>query len=149
MQLISHINCTLLISEYINWRHCNYVYEHRRLHFFGAYQQTVWPFLFWQGFTFTDLTLRPWTPKLYILEYGVHQVYQGRRATSTKGRFIYILDSSNSSSITFWTSQFSSSSISNWTGIWNGNSNGSWTDKQSSHFNTVKEINVKATFFFM
>ena len=52
--------------------------------------------------------------------------------------FIYILDSSNSSSITFWTSQFSSSSRSNWTGIWTGNSNGSWTDKQSSHFSTAK-----------
>ena len=36
----------------------------------------------------------------------------------TMGRFIYILDSSNSSSITFWTSKFSSSSRINWTGIW-------------------------------
>ena len=65
------------------------------------------------------------------------------------GCFIYILDSSNSSSITFWTSQFRSSSRSNWTGIWTGNSNGSWTDKQSSHFSTAKEMSVKATFFFM
>ena len=64
------------------------------------------------------------------------------------GCFIYILDSSNSSSITFWTSQFGSSSRSNWTGIWTGNSNGSWTDKQSSHFSTAKEIRVKAKFFF-
>ena len=64
-------------------------------------------------------------------------------------RFIYILDSSNSSSITFWTSQFGSSSRSNWTGIWTGNSNGSWTDKQSSHFSTAKEMSAKATFFFM
>ena len=49
-------------------------------------------------------------------------------------RFIYILDSSNSSSITFWTSKFSSSSRNNWIGIWTGNLNGSWTDKQSYHF---------------
>ena len=67
----------------------------------------------------------------------------------TKGCYTYILDSSNSSSITFWTTQFGSSSRSNWTGIWTGNSNGSWTDKQSSHFSTVKEMSVKATFFFM
>jgi hypothetical protein len=60
------------------------------------------------------------------------------------GCFIYILDSSNSSSFTFWYSEFTSSSRSNWTGIWTGNSNGSWTDKQSSHFSTAK---VKATFF--
>ena len=53
--------------------------------------------------------------------------------------FIYILDSSNSSSITFWTSQFSSTSRSNWTRIWTGNSNGSWTDKQSFHFITVQQ----------
>ena len=46
-------------------------------------------------------------------------------------------------------SQFGSSSRTNWTGIWTGNSNGSWTDKQSSHFSAVKEISVKATFFFM
>ena len=64
-------------------------------------------------------------------------------------RFIYILDSSNSSSFTFWSSQFASSSRSNWTAIWTGNSNGSWTDKHSSHFSTAKEIRVKATFFFM
>ena len=63
--------------------------------------------------------------------------------------FIYILDSSNSSSFTFWYSQLASSSRSNWTGIWTGNSNGTWTDKQSSHFSTAKEIIVKATFFFM
>ena len=44
------------------------------------------------------------------------------------GRFIYILDSSNSSPFTFWSSQFISSSSSNWTSIWTGNSNGSWTD---------------------
>ena len=69
------------------------------------------------------------------------------------GRFIYIIDSSNSSSFTFWSSQFASSCrrnwTSNWTGIWIGNSNDSWTDKQSSHYNTAKEIRVKATFFFM
>ena len=47
---------------------------------------------------------------------------------ATMGCFIYILDNSNSSSFTFWSSQFASSSRSNWTGIWTGNSNGSWTD---------------------
>ena len=67
----------------------------------------------------------------------------------TMGRFIYILDSSTSSSFTFWSSQIAFSSRSNWTGIWTGNSNGTWTDKQSSHFSTAKEISVKATFFFM
>ena len=65
------------------------------------------------------------------------------------GRFIYILDSSNSSSFTFGSSKLASSSRSNWTGIWTGNSNGSWTDKHSSHFSTAKEMSVKATFFFM
>ena len=54
--------------------------------------------------------------------------------------FIYILDSSNSSSFSFWSSQLASCSRSNWTGVWNGNSNGTWTDKQSSHFSTAKEI---------
>ena len=53
---------------------------------------------------------------------------------------------SNSSSITFWTSQFGSSSRS---GICSSNWNGSWTDKQSSRFSTAKEMSVKATFFFM
>ena len=65
------------------------------------------------------------------------------------GCFIYILDCSNSSSITFCTSQFGSSSRSNWTVIWTGNSNGSLTDKQSSQFSTAKEMSVKATFFFI
>ena len=46
-------------------------------------------------------------------------------------------------------SQLGSSSRSNWTGLWTGNSNGSWTDKQPSHFSTVKEMSVKATFFFL
>ena len=63
--------------------------------------------------------------------------------------FIYILDSSNSSSFTFWTSQFTSSSRCNWTGISTGNSNGSWTDKHSSHFSKAKEMSVKATFFYV
>ena len=57
--------------------------------------------------------------------------------------FTYILDNSNSTSITFWASQFGSSSRSNWIGIWTGNSN------DSEHFSTAKEMNVKATFFFM
>ena len=69
--------------------------------------------------------------------------------TATRACFIYILDSSNSSSFTFWTSQFTSSSRCNWNGIWTGNSKGSWTDKHSNHFSTQKEISVKATFFFM
>ena len=68
-----------------------------------------------------------------------------RKMTHTQGHFIYILDSSNSSSITFWTSKFSCSSRSNWI----GNSNASWTDKQSSHFSTAKAtaraMTVKAT----
>ena len=42
--------------------------------------------------------------------------------------FIYILDSSNSSSTTFWTDQFGSSSRSNWTVIWTGSWTGNWTD---------------------
>ena len=69
--------------------------------------------------------------------------------TSTMGCFIYILDSSNSSSFAFWTSQFTSSSKCNWTGISSGNSNGSWTDKHSSHISKVKEMSVKVPFFFM
>ena len=63
--------------------------------------------------------------------------------------FIYILDSSNHSSFTFWTSQFTSSSRCNWNGISTGNSNGSWTDKHSSHFSKAKEMSVKPAAFFM
>ena len=37
--------------------------------------------------------------------------------------FIYILDSSNSTSFTFWSIQFAGSSRSKWTSIWTGNSN--------------------------
>ena len=51
--------------------------------------------------------------------------------TKTLGCFIYILDSSNSSSFTFWSSQYASSSRKIWACIWTGNSNGTWTDKQS------------------
>ena len=69
--------------------------------------------------------------------------------TNSMTCFIYILDSSNSSSFTFWTSQFTSSSRCNWTGISTGNSNGSWTDKHSSHFSKAKEMSVKALSFFM
>ena len=65
----------------------------------------------------------------------------------TLGCFIYILDSSYSSSITFWTSQFGSSSRSNWTGIWTGSSNGSWTDKQSSHFSKRDECKSYILFY--
>ena len=43
------------------------------------------------------------------------------------GRFFYILDSSNSSSFTFWSSKLASSSRSNWTSIWTDNLNGTWT----------------------
>ena len=71
------------------------------------------------------------------------------RLKSIKGCFIYILDSSNSSSFTFWSSQFTSSSRSNWTGNPTVNSNGSWNDKHSCHFSTAKEISAKAAFFFM
>ena len=66
--------------------------------------------------------------------------------TATRACFIYILDSSNSSSFTFWTSQFTSSSRCNWTDISTDNSNDSWTDKHSSHFSTTNEMSVKATF---
>ena len=66
----------------------------------------------------------------------------------TQDCFIYILDSSNSSSIIFWTSKFSSSSESNRTSIWTGNSNGSWTDKQSSHFSTSKKDEFKSYILF-
>ena len=52
----------------------------------------------------------------------------------------YILDSSNFSSFTFWSSKLASTSRSNWTGIWTVTWNGSWTDKHSSHFSTAKEI---------
>ena len=65
------------------------------------------------------------------------------------GCFIYILDSSDSSSFTCWSSKLASSSRSNWTGIRAGNSYGIWTDKQSFHFITAKEISVKGTLFFM
>ena len=43
--------------------------------------------------------------------------------TSALDCFIYILDSSNSSSFTFWSIQFAGSSRSEWTSIWTGNSN--------------------------
>ena len=55
-----------------------------------------------------------------------------------KGGFIYILDSSNSSSFPL-IGLVSSLLALEATGIWTSNSNGSWTDKQSSHFNTAKE----------
>ena len=44
-----------------------------------------------------------------------------------RGRFIYILDSSNSSSFTFWSSQFRSSSRNKQASSSTGNSNGSWS----------------------
>ena len=68
-----------------------------------------------------------------------------KNISCTMGHIIYILDSSSSSWITFWTSKFSSSCRSSWTVIWNGNLNGSWTDKLSYHFSTAKEMSVKAT----
>ena len=58
----------------------------------------------------------------------------------TESCFIYILDSSNSSSITSWTIQFGSSSRSNWAVIWTSNSNGSWTDKSDECKNHNKQI---------
>ena len=66
---------------------------------------------------------------------------------ASRGSIIYFLDISNSSSFTFWSSQFASSSRSNWTSTWIGTSNGTWSDKQSSHFRTAKEIRIKATLF--
>ena len=66
-----------------------------------------------------------------------------------KGRFIYTLDSSNSSSFTFLSSKLAYGSRSNLTGIWTSDSNGSWTDKHSSDFSTAKEMSITATFFFL
>ena len=65
------------------------------------------------------------------------------------GCFIYILNRSNFSSFTFWSSKLASSSRSNCTDIWTGNSNGNWTYKHSTHFSTAKDVTVKATFVFM
>ena len=62
--------------------------------------------------------------------------------------FIYILDSSNSTSFSFWSSRFAFSFRSNWNGVSNRWSNGSWTNKHSYHFSTAKEIRVNCTFFF-
>ena len=59
-----------------------------------------------------------------------------KTAVLPKGCFIKILDSSNSSSITSWTSQFRSN--------WTHNSNGNWTDQ----FSTVKEMSVKSYILF-
>ena len=56
------------------------------------------------------------------------------------------LDSSNSSSFTFWISKLASSTRSNWTGIWNGTSNGSWTDEHSSHFHTAKDMHKRKSY---
>ena len=69
----------------------------------------------------------------------LHSHYDSKIVWHDYGCFIYNLGSSNSSSITFWTSQFGSSSRSNWTGVWTVNSNGSRTDKQSSHFSKRDE----------
>ena len=81
--------------------------------------------------------------RVILTENCCHFVKNQKKGTLIiKGCFIYSLDSSNSSSLTFWSSQFPSSSRSNWTGIWTGNSNGTWTDKQSSHVSTAKEIRV-------
>ena len=69
---------------------------------------------------------------LYFHRIFLHWFHNQIRLFFIMGCFIYNLDSSNSSSFTFWSSQFTSSSRSNWTGIWTGiwtsNSNGSWTD---------------------
>ena len=100
-------------------------------------------------YTYEAQWLYLWTPKLYcimLLCCTTHAIIT-TQAWLQCFFFIYILDSSKSSSTTFWTSQFGSRS--NWTGIWTGNSKGSWTDKQSSHFSRVKEMSVKAVFFFM
>ena len=76
-------------------------------------------------------------------------IYRPKSINLTMVGFIYILDSSNSSSFTLWFSKFSSSSRCHGKGISNGKWNGSWTDKHSSHFSTAKDMSVKATFFFM
>ena len=106
-----------------------------------CFHQKVWThlFIYWLG----KCNLRIWficfvkhfSSLAQPLDISVsRQLYE-----SLLGRFIYILDSSNSSSFIFWSSKLASSSRSNWTGIWTNNSNGSWTDKHSSHFSTAKE----------
>ena len=51
-----------------------------------------------------------------------HLLYKVQFVVPSWGRFIYILDSLNSSSFTFWSSKLASSSRSNWTGISNATS---------------------------
>ena len=70
--------------------------------------------------------------------------------SDTKGRFIYIQDSSNSSSHfdlvslpLFLEATEPGEPVSEPV----SSLNSTWTDKQSSHFSTEKEIRVNATFF--
>ena len=59
-------------------------------------------------------------PRLFKRDYfsaNPGKLSDGRRGEQRVVSSTYILDSSNSSSITFWTSKFGSSSRSNWTGI--------------------------------
>ena len=96
----------------------------------------IWKLPKWHFWT------RAWNSKCFLAERLFLKCYEDD--IYIKGCFIYILDSSNSSSFKFWSSQFATSSRSNWT----GNSNGTWTDKQTSHF-SKKKISVKAKLFFM
>ena len=94
-----------------------------------------------RGFFKNDLQWQAATVKNYIFPILL----------SSLGCFIYILDSSNSSSIPFWTSRFGSSSRSNWIGFWTGNSNSKQevVELINNYLISVKEMSVKATFFFM
>ena len=104
---------------------------------------TVWNILIWKSEFFIMISF-------FLIVSSLIWILQGcQKLDRTRVHFIYILDSSNSSSFTFWTSQFTSSSRCNWTFISNGHSTGSWNDKHSSHFSTANEISVNATFFFM
>ena len=124
-------------------RHTN-LYHFRMKSFemaFESYPQLIMGLFIWQGLQIKEtLNIVSISVSAASAIYGFGDILVG---------FIYIIDSSNSSSFTFWSSQFTTSSRSNWTVIWTGNSNGTWTDKQTSHFSTAKEISVKATFFFM
>ena len=115
------------------------VFYNTRIRYYITTKKTskLTSFLAFLSETFLDLIHRyvvicscVWVPGLFTVCFLCHIL----------GRFIYILDSSNSSLFTFWSSQLASNSRSNWTGTWTGNSNGTWTDKKSSHFSTAIDI---------
>ena len=110
-------------------------YEWRFIHHQASGQLCLWPLLSKKA----GLNQKSSQQILNLPRYFLYTNWSSK-FMNFLGCFIYILDSSNSSSIKFLTSKFSSSCRSNWTGIWAGNSNGSRTDKQSSHFSTTKEI---------